>query len=83
MLANELKKGDRVKLTSGWFATILDNKKGNIRFAEVEGLVKETGSIYIKDIVACMQRGGVDCHERVELSTAQAKAAAAIKAAGF
>ena len=48
--ANDLKKGNRVRLNNGWFATIEDNKKGAIRMATVEGLVTEMGSIYAADI---------------------------------
>ena len=48
--ANDLKKGDRVRLRNGWFATIEDNKKGAIRMATVEGFVTEMGSIYAADI---------------------------------
>lgn len=50
MKANDLKKGDRVRLNNGWFATIEDNKKGAIRMATVEGFVTEMGSIYAADI---------------------------------
>lgn len=71
MLANDLKKGDRVTLKTGWGAVIMDNKKGNIRFAEVDGLYKELGSIYIWDIVG------------VELTPAQDKAMRTVKAFGF
>ena len=48
--ANDLKKGDRVRLNNGWFATIEDNKKGAIRMATVEGFETEMGSIYAADI---------------------------------
>jgi len=48
--ANDLKKGDRVRLSNGWYATIEDNKKGAIRMATVEGLVTEMGSVYAADI---------------------------------
>jgi hypothetical protein len=51
MKTNDLKKGARVRLSSGWYATLMDNKKGNIRLAEVEGRVTEIGSIYSHDIV--------------------------------
>lgn len=51
MTTNELKKGDRIMLECGWYATIMDNKRGNIRLAEVEGIEKEIGSIYSGDIV--------------------------------
>tara|TARA_Y100000310_G_C19961571_1_gene481432 strand:- start:24 stop:284 length:261 start_codon:yes stop_codon:yes gene_type:complete len=50
MKTNDLKKGDRVLLNNGWYATIADNKKGNTRLAEVEGFCKETGSVYSHDI---------------------------------
>ena len=49
---NDLKKGARVKLANGWFATIADNARGNTRMATVEGFVTETGSVYAHDIVA-------------------------------
>ena len=50
MLTNDLKKGDRVQLRNGWYATILDNKKGNTRVACVEGDFTESGSVYSHDI---------------------------------
>jgi preprotein translocase subunit YajC len=72
MLANDLKKGDRVHLNNGWRATIMDNKKGSIRFAQVEGFVTELGSIYVWDIAG------------VELTAAQEKARKVVKGAfGF
>ena len=51
MLTNAIKKGDRFQLRNGWNATMKDNKKGNIRFAEVEGVCTELGSVYAHDIV--------------------------------
>lgn len=50
MKTNQLKAGDCVQLSSGWEAEILDNKKGNIRLARVDGLFSEIGSIYSHDI---------------------------------
>lgn len=50
VLTNDLKKGTRILLNSGFYATLLDNKKGNIRLADVEGLYREMGSIYSHDI---------------------------------
>lgn len=47
---NDLKKGTRVLLTNGWYATIADNQRGNTRLATVEGYVTELGSIYAHDI---------------------------------
>jgi hypothetical protein len=52
MKTNDLKSGDRIRLRNGWFATIWDNKKGNIRLAKVEGVYTEIGSVYGHDIVA-------------------------------
>lgn len=34
MLANDMKKGQLIKMRNGWLATIADNKKGNIRLVE-------------------------------------------------
>lgn len=66
MKTNELKKGDRVRLRNGWYATIADNKitddvvfisdfcidmKGNTLMATVEGHFTEMGSVYAHDIV--------------------------------
>ena len=52
MTTNELKSGTVVKLANGWLAKLMDNKKGNIRLAEVDGFVREMGSVYSHDIVA-------------------------------
>ena len=54
MKTNELKKGARVRLRNGWYATIADNARGNIRMCEVQGDFTEIGSVYAHDIVrAC------------------------------
>lgn len=50
MKTNDIKKGMRIQLKNGWFATMADNRKGNIRYAEVEGFFTELGSIYSADI---------------------------------
>jgi hypothetical protein len=47
---NDLKKGTQIMLKNGWAAVIYDNKKGNTRLAEVDGIFKEIGSIYSHDI---------------------------------
>lgn len=52
---NALKKGTRIVLKNGWKATLMDNKKGSIRLAEVEGFYTEIGSIYAADIAAYKQ----------------------------
>jgi hypothetical protein len=51
MRTNDLKKGDRIQLRNGWYATIADNMRGNIRLADVEGDYREIGSVYAHDIV--------------------------------
>ena len=51
MLTNELKKGARVQLRNGWYATVFDNAKGQTRLCEVEGICTEIGSVYSHDIV--------------------------------
>ena len=57
MKTNEIKKGTRVQLRNGFYATILDNKKGNIRNARVEGYSTEVGSVYAHDIVLAQDQG--------------------------
>lgn len=54
---DDLKKGTRVLLRSGFEAVLADNKKGNIRVAEVYGDFTETGSVYAHDIVAFERKG--------------------------
>lgn len=55
IVTNEIKKGDRILQVNGWFGTMYDNKNGNIRMAEVEGLYTEIGSIYAYDIIAAQK----------------------------
>ena len=59
MKTNDIKKGMRIKLANGWYATMMDNKRGNIRMAEVEGIYTEIGSIYAHDIISVEQPDGV------------------------
>ncbi len=54
MKTNDIKKGTRFRLRNGWLATMADNRKGNIRLAEVEGDFTETGSVYAHDIVSAL-----------------------------
>lgn len=67
MKTNDLKKGDRVLLRNGWYATIEDNKKGNIRLATVEGFYTETGSVYAHDIVRCVSENSNIEHTPAQL----------------
>lgn len=57
MKTNDLKKGTRIQLRNGWFATIIDNAKGNTRLADVEGFCREMGSIYSHDIACAIIDG--------------------------
>ena len=52
MKTNDVKKGTRIQLRNGWYATMWDNMKGNTRVANVEGYVTEAGSVYAHDIVS-------------------------------
>lgn len=58
MKTNELKNGDRIRLRNGWYGTIKDNRKGNIRIAEIEGVFTEIGSIYSRDIILYIDKSG-------------------------
>lgn len=75
MKTNDIKKGMRFKLRNGWWATMADNKKGNIRTATVEGYVTEWGSVYAHDIVLVVLDEPVDGNNlvRVEHTPAQEK----------
>lgn len=57
ILTNDLKKETRILLRNGWYATLKDNARGNIRIADVEGYCRETGSIYSHDIAAALVNG--------------------------
>lgn len=50
MKTNDIKTGFKIQLDNGWFAIMRDNKKGNIRMAEVHGIYNEMGSIYSHNI---------------------------------
>ena len=80
MLTNELKKGARVKLRNGWFATVMDNGRGNTRMCEVEGMYTEIGSVYSWDIV----QAKVDKEWLpVDLTESQTKAMLRVQSLGF
>ena len=71
MKTNDLKKGDRVQLRNGWFATVKDNLKGNTRMLEVEGFCTEMGSVYAHDIVLKINASGIN--EAIEHTDVQIK----------
>jgi hypothetical protein len=57
MKTNELKKENRIILDDGTYGTVKDNKKGNVRFCEVESLFTELGSIYAHTIAYAVLDG--------------------------
>jgi len=71
MKTNEIKKGTRIQLANGWFGTMMDNRRGNIRMAEVEGMYTEMGSVYAWDIKRVLVG---EYWVPVELTPAQRKA---------
>jgi hypothetical protein len=71
MKTNDLKKGARVQLRNGWFGTVADNARGNIRMVTVEGDFTETGSVYSHDILRAQPVGGA--WEFVDHTDAQLK----------
>lgn len=87
MKTNDLKKGDRVQLRNGWYATVADNMKGNTRMATVEGFVTETGSVYAHDIVqALVAPYGAEVEEtwmRIEHTPAQIKLRKTVEGMGL
>lgn len=58
MFTNDLKKGTRIQLRNGWYATLMDNQKGNARCADVEGFYREMGSVYAHDIMQYQDANG-------------------------
>lgn len=84
MKTNELKRGDRVQLRNGWFATIADNAKGNTRIAKVEGFVTDTGSIYAHNIMRLVRdQPGTSESTVIEHTPAQDKLRANIMRMGL
>lgn len=80
MKTNDLKKGQRILLKgTGWLAKLLDNKKGNIRMAEVHGIETECGSICATDIIAYEKSEGVWAYD-LEFTDNQTKCAKLNKA---
>ena len=77
---NDIKKGTRIKLANGWFATMEDNKKGNIRMATVEGFSSDTGSVYSHNIVSALVDGE---WVAVEHTPAQNRLRQQVSALGF
>jgi hypothetical protein len=57
LTADDLKKGTWVQLSNGWFGILMDNKKGKIRLAEVQGEYVEIGPIRTLDIAKAKFNG--------------------------
>lgn len=81
MVTNDIKKGQRVRLSSGFFGTITDNKKGNVRECRVEGIFEETGGVYSHEIVAVQMSDG--SWERVEHNDKQKALREALREIGW
>lgn len=72
MQTNDIKQGMRVYLNSGWEGTMQDNRKGNTRMVEVEGIYTEIGSVYTHDIVGVLDVANAEW-VKVEHTPAQLK----------
>ena len=76
MKSNELKKGDKVILTCGYLAEIMDDKKGNIRLANIEtNFQKEMCKVFVWDIDSVIEeKNGNLFFKTIDLNPAQKKA---------
>lgn len=80
ILSNDIKKGDLIRETNGWYGEIIDNLRGNTRCANIHGDCTEAGSIYVWDI-AEVCKGGLVYH--IKLTDKQKKARKMVSAMGF
>jgi len=83
MKTNDLKKGAKVILNNGWKATIMDNKKGNTRLAEVQGIYTEIGSIYAHDINSYFNENARLYYNDIELTPDQLRLQNELNLMGF
>jgi hypothetical protein len=81
MKTNDIKKGQRIQQRNGWYGTMMDNKKGNIRDVNVEGDFEEMGSVYAHDIARAQDANGV--WHTVEHTEAQLKLKSKLRAMGW
>ena len=81
MKTNDIKKGQRIQQRNGWYGTMADSKKGNIRYVNVEGDFEEMGSVYAHDIVRARDDNGV--WHTVEHTDAQLKLRSKVRSMGF
>lgn len=77
MLSNDIKKGMRVLKKNGWYGTVMDNRKGNLRCINTEGYVTEAGDDYVWNISQVETSPGV--WEKIELTEAQKKARSTVR----
>lgn len=80
--STELVKGQRIELQDGWRGT-LAGKPGNKKtvLATIEGVVTETGSIYVHDIYSAQNNEGEWL--QVELTPGQTQTKNAVRTFGF
>ncbi|MGE0155676.1 MAG: hypothetical protein AB7T17_01445 [Geobacter sp.] len=57
ILPDQIKKGMRLMLRSGWEAVVVKPPEDNTLIAKVYGQFTETGSIYLQDIESVMVDG--------------------------
>ena len=50
LLPNDMKDGDLILQSNGWYGEIVDNARGIRRIANIHGLFTEAGSIFVWDI---------------------------------
>ena len=80
MFANDMKKGQVVRLKNSWRATIMDNKLGLTRLMDVEGYVHAMGSVYVHDIAYVYHKTAAGFTEALELTPRQQKQDARVRA---
>jgi len=80
ILSNDIKKGDLILETNGWYGEIIDNLRGNIRCANIHGDFTEAGSIYVWDIAEVCKGGLV---YSIKLTDKQKKNWKMVSAMGF
>jgi hypothetical protein len=80
ILSNDMKKGDLILETHGWYGEIIDNLKGNARCANIHGFCEEAGSIYVWDITEVCKSGLV---YSIKLTDNQKKNRKMVSAMGF
>lgn len=80
ILSNNIKKGDLIVEAHNWYGEIIDNKKGNIRMANIHGLFEEMGSIYVWNITRVCKDGVV---YYIKLTKKQKKDKKMINVMGF